>query len=721
MASGHTPGMGRRRDILGCNPNPARRMRAATVLYAVAIFLSSCLLFLLEPMAGKRLLPLLGGSAAVWTTCLVFFQCALLLGYLIAHGLITRAGSRVQALIYIALLAVSIAQLSRGISPDLRANPAHPIASVLWLLTLLIGVPFVTLSATSPLLQAWYSRWIAHRRAAADAPAQATSPQPYRLFAISNVGSMSALVLYPWLIEPRSSLRGQATGLVAGFVALAVLCAAIAYSVRAAPLLHATPAPSDESRAHSLSIWDTTLWVLLAACGSLLLSAVTNHLSQNVATIPLLWVIPLIAYLLSFVVAFSGGRWQPRWLVVALYIAALGTAGYLLHKGDLEVSRALLISAFSIALFLQCLFCHSELYRRRPAPRHLTAFYFYVAGGGALGAMFVGIAAPLLLSGNYELVLGLVFAALLGLAVTWTSGWIPRGFWVAAAAVMVALAVTLVREDRVNALLRVRNFYGALHVTQVNDARYHATVRTLYNGVIEHGQQVFSTTLGTSPTTYYGHPSGVGLALDLCCGEGPRRIGVIGLGTGTLAAYGRPGDVIRFYELNPAVERIARNVFAYIRNSPAKVDIVMGDARLSLAAEPPQRYDVLAIDAFSGDAIPVHLLTAQALDLYRRQLQPQGIIAFHVSNRFLDLAPVVEQLAEDAGLKTAFISSDDDTPNDLDSADWVLVTANESFLSQPNVASARQPITIPPRLHRWTDDYNSLLPVLRRSAPSKDE
>jgi SAM-dependent methyltransferase len=698
-------------------------MRVATVLYAVAIFLSSCLLFLVEPMAGKRLLPLLGGSAAVWTACLVFFQCALLLGYLVAHGLITRASARAQGIVYIALLAASIVQLSRAISPDLRASPSHPIASVLWLLTVLIGLPFVSLSATSPLLQAWYSRWVVHRPAGTDASALATSPQPYRLFAISNVGSMSALVVYPWLIEPRSSLRVQAVGVVVGFTLLAALCAVIAYSIRDVPALasatrgsaDAIPEPSSENVAR-----DRIMWVLLAACGSLLLSAVTNHLSQNVATIPLLWVIPLVAYLLSFVVAFSGGRWHPRWLVITLFVGAMGVAGYYLHKGDLEVSRTVLISAFSIALFLQCLFFHSEVYRRRPAPRHLTAFYFYVAAGGAVGAMLVGVAAPSVLSGNYELAIGLVLAALLALAATWASGWIARGFWTAGAAVMLALLVLEVRQDRENSLLRVRNFYGTLHVTQVSDARYNAVVRTLYNGVIEHGQQVFNTTLGTTPTTYYGHPSGVGIALDLCCGTAPRRVGVIGLGTGTLAAYGKPGDVFRFYDLNPAVERIARNVFAYLRNSQAKIEIVMGDARLSLAAEPPQHYDVLVIDAFSGDAIPVHLMTTQAIDLYRRHLQPNGIIAFHVSNRFLDLAPVVEQLAQHAGLETTFISSDDDTPLDLDSADWVLVTANKEFLEQARSEGSPQAITVPRGLHVWTDDYNSLLPVLRRSATKSE-
>jgi len=532
---------------------------------------------------------------------------------------------------------------------------------------------------------------------------------------------MAALIVYPWLIEPRSSLRGQTTGLVIGVVVLAVLGALMAYSMRNVPLLRPAASRVGDAPAAGATAQDRLLWVLFAACGSLLLSAVTNHLSQNVATIPLLWVIPLIAYLLSFVVAFGGGRWHPRRLVVALFIAALATDGYFLHKGDLEVPRALLIAAFSGALFLQCLFCHSEVYRRRPAPRHLTSFYFHVAAGGALGAILVGVGAPTLLSGNYELAYGLVCAAVLGLAVTWAAGWIARGFWAAVAVVMVALGAGQMRDDRINALLHERNFYGALHVTQVNNARYHGVVRTLYNGVIEHGQEIFTAALRRSPTTYYGHPSGVGFALDLCCGHGPRRVGVIGLGTGTLAAYGRAGDVFRFYEINPAVERIARTMFTYLRDSPATIDVVMGDARLSLAAEPPQRFDVLAIDAFTGDAIPVHLLTSQALELYRQHLKPGGIVAFHVSNRFLDLAPVVQQLADAAGLRTAFISSDDDTRRDLDSADWVLVTANDDFLLNAAVARANQAIPIPPGLHPWTDDYNSLLPVLRTSAGSKDE
>jgi hypothetical protein len=272
-----------------------------------------------------------------------------------------------------------------------------------------------------------------------------------------------------------------------------------------------------------------------------------------------------------------------------------------------------------------------------------------------------------------------------------------------------------VRDDRTNALVRVRNFYGTLHVTQVDDETLHAITRTLYHGVIMHGRQVFRADLRTEPTTYYARESGVGLALDLCCDGRPRRIGVIGLGSGTMAAYGKAGDVFRFYDINPAVEPIARAYFTYLRDSKAHIDVVTGDARVSLAAEPPQRYDVLVIDAFSGDAIPVHLITSQALDLYRRHLTPNGIVAFHVSNRFLELPPVVEQLAQHAGLKTAFISSGNDSARDVNTSDWVLVTADEAFLSRPEIADARVDITVPRRLRLWTDDYNSLLPVLRMS------
>ena len=683
-------------------------------VFALAIFLSSSLLFLTEPIAGKRILPLLGGSAAVWTACLVFFQCALLLGYYIADWLATRASTQSQLRIYLGLLALSLTQLVVALNPSLHASNTRPISSVLWLLTILIGLPFVTLSATSPLLQSWYARTSSGR-----------SSRAYRLFAVSNVGSLLALLIYPWLIEPRVSLHGQGMVLAIGFAGLALVCGTIAYALRdTRPAVQTqtddvAPAPEllveGDVANRQETMADRVLWVALAACGSLLLSAVTNHLSQNVATIPLLWIIPLVVYLLSFVVAFSGSGdgVVPRWLGLVLAIAGLGGAGYYLYKGDLFAPILYVISTFAASLFALCLFCHAELYRRRPAPARLTTFYFSVAAGGALGAIFVGIVAPYALTGTYELAGGLAFAAVLALVVSWPMGLPVRVLWSALVTAAVLLIVRDVREDRANAFYRTRNFYGDLHISQNYYESYKATARTLYHGVIEHGQQVFSPGLRTEPTTYYGRKTGVGLAIDLCCADRPRRIGVIGLGTGTIAAYGKVGDVIRFYDINPAVPPIAQRYFTFLRDSKAKIEIVPGDARISMENEPPQNYDVIAIDAFSGDAIPVHLITSEALALYKRHIRPGGIIAFHVSNRFLRLQPVVKQLADHAGMQSVLISSADDEKIDVFSADWVLVTNSQAFLARSELEDDKEDIVVPPRLRRWTDDYNSLLPILR--------
>ena len=680
--------------------------------FAAATFLSSTILFFMEPLAGKRLLPLLGGSAAVWTTCLVFFQCALLLGYFVAHWLTTRTRMTTQSAVYVMMLSASLLQLAGARAFDARTIPGRPIASVLWLLTALIGVPFVTLSASSPLLQSWYART---RLRVTKQGAAGGGANAYRLFAISNGGSLLALLVYPLLVEPYLSVRQQGLCLIGAFAVLAGVCIRIARSVR-----HAVQRAPDEAGDATFArdmpptpAPQLVLWVMLAACPSLLLSAVTIHLSQNVATIPLLWIIPLVAYLLSFVVAFNDGRWHPRGLVLGLCVMGLGGASYSLYEGDLFGSVPFIVAVFCGSLFAISLFCHGELYRRRPPPRHLTTFYFCLAGGGALGGIAVGVLAPSVLSGNYELVFGLVFAAVLGLAVTWTFGWFARSFWLLCSAALTVLCITRVRDDRAGAPMRLRNFYGTLHVEQHYDTAYKANVRTLYNGVIEHGQQVMRADLRRAPTTYYGHSAGVGLALDGCCAREPRRIGVIGLGAGTIAAYGRPGDIIRFYDINPAVQPTAEHYFTFLRDSPAHVEVIPGDARLALEGEAPQRYDVLVVDAFSGDGIPVHLITSEALALYKRHLRPLGIVAFHVSNRFLDLEPVVQQLADHAGMRELLISTPVDATRDLFAADWVLVTDNEAFLGRPEVARAAQAIKVRSGMRRWTDDYSSLLPVVR--------
>ena len=672
---------------------------ARALSYALAVFLGSTLLFLLEPIAAKRLVPLLGGSAAVWTACLVFFQTALLLGYYVAHVLVTRTNLRTQVTAYIGLLALSVAQLVRVVDPTLRANVDRPIVSVLWLLSGLIGVPFVTLSATSPLLQAWFARTTPRGRADA-----------YGLFAISNIGSIVALLAYPWLIEPRFTLRAQTILVAIVLTMLAILAGVIGTSVRSAEDDgHATPT----AESAGVPLTTRVLWVALAACASLLLAATTTHISQNVAALPLVWIVPLVAYLLSFVVAFSTRTWPPRWLVVGLAIIGLLGSGFLLYRGVLDIPILPATAAICVALFVLCLFLHSELYHRRPAPRHLTSFYLHVAAGGALGAVLVGIVAPLVSPGNYDLAIGLVLTAVLGLVVAWPGGRVMRGVWSALLAAGIVLITTQVRSDR-SAIVRVRNFYGTVRVTHVHEPQK-ADVRSLYHGVIVHGRQVFRVDLRRVPNTYYARTSGVGLALDQCCRNRPRRIGVIGLGTGTVAVYGNAGDTIRFYEINRAVEKIALSDFTYLSDSPAFMQIVRGDARVSLAAEPPQRYDVLIVDAFSGDAIPVHLITVQALEVYRRHLAHGGIFAFHLSNRFLALAPVVEQLAHNAGMQAVRVINPEDLTRQVFLSEWVLVTANADFLANPAVMRARQPIDVPAGLRLWTDDYSSLFPIIQVS------
>jgi spermidine synthase len=407
--------------------------------------------------------------------------------------------------------------------------------------------------------------------------------------------------------------------------------------------------------------------------------------------------------------------------MMGLLPSALGGVAYLIVDTSMDVPIMVSIPLFCLTLFIGAFFCHGELYLRRPSARYLTQYYLLIAAGGALGSMFVGVLAPVIFRGSYEMAWSLVYTAALAAALMWRQHWVWRIFWPAAAAGLLVVVVLQERADRENAIVQVRSFYGTLRVTDeaTEDAgRY----RTLIHGTIQHGTQFFaSEELRRLPTTYYSHDSGVGLALDNCCKGRPRRVADIGLGTGTLAAYGEPGDVFRFYEIDPRVEVIAKNVFTYLRDSRARIEIAHGDARLSMEAEPPENYDVIAVDAFSGDAIPVHLLTAEAIQLYRRHLAPGGIIAFHISNTYLRLAPVVQAQADHAGLHAVLVTTEDNDDTGAFSSDWVLVTANEKFLALPEIADASAKIEPKPGLRLWTDDYSSLLPILNlRPAPKKD-
>ncbi len=667
-----------------------------SILHSSAVFLGAFLLFLVEPLIAKSILPWFGGSTAVWATCLVFFQSALLLGYLYADLLSRHVGPRRIVIVHVTLLFLSLFLLPLAPRASWRPGPGDdPTWRILGLLTTSIGLPFLLLSATSPLVQTWYAR----RR---------TGVQPYHLFAVSNFASLAALLSYPLVLEPRLALHAQSRFWSILFVLFAAVCSVSAWPSDRDPR---APAAAGDPHAARPAVRTWLLWLGLSACGSMLLLSVTNYILQNVAPVPLLWVLPLALYLLTFTLAFSRRKLYSRWLMVRLLAVALGSLGYAIYDSQYTSKIQVSVPLFGIGLFLCCFFCHGELYRLKPDPSRLTSFYLVISLGGALGAILIGLVAPHVFTNIYELPATLLLTALLALAVLWPEGWLPRAFWSAAAIAMAVVFILNVRSYERNAIVKVRSFYGALRVTRRVEGD-NQPIRALLHGTIRHGAQFQSPSLRSRPTTYYGPDSGVGLALRFCC-DGPRRVGVIGLGAGTLAAYGKPGDSFRFYEINPQVIQLARSSFTFLTDSPAQIDVVLGDARLSLEREPPQQFDVLAVDAFSGDAIPVHLLTREALTLYLRHLKPAGILAIHTSNSYLQLAPVVKQLADSAGYPSRLISSDDDDDNLISNADWVLVTRNQPFLDLPELHQDLEDITLPSGLRPWTDDYNNLFRILK--------
>ncbi len=667
-------------------------------LFAAAIFLGSFLLFLVEPIAAKQLLPILGGSAAVWITCLVFFQTALLAAYLYAHWLSRRPSWMLHFALLILATCAAVAWSVRGYGVGTGAE--RPVTTVFLALSAWIGLPFLVLGATSPLLQVWWTK-------------VESGGVPYRLFALSNLASLLALGLYPGVVEPSLTLQAQRGVWACGFGVFAVLSAVLAVRARAAHSASDAPVSVDEPDAPPAPLGHKLLWVLLPMGAAMQLSAVTSHLTANLAPIPLLWILPLAVYLLTIILAFQFPHMLARGLVTRLLIVFLGSLAYMLSKTDFSLPLRISVTFFLIEVLVSCYFCHSEAVALRPArTSESTIFYLLFAAGGALGSFLIGIASPLLFRYNYDLALTFLVTALLAFAVTWKGGWNQRMLWGVASIMMAVLVAWLHIAYQRETIAAARNFYGTLRVRQ-NHGYPGSVMRTLLNGTIQHGTQYFGTEkLRHLPTTYYAEDSGVGLALRFCCQGRPRNVGVIGLGAGTIAAYGRPGDRIRFYEINPAVPPIAKNVFTYIRDSGAQVEIVEGDGRLSLMKEAPQHFDVLVVDAFSGDAIPLHLLTTEAVALYRRHLAPGGILAFHISNQHVDLEPPITLLARASGMQVARVSNAPQDEIGEFGATWMLLTDNPAFFDLPEVSIHARPAETKAGLRLWTDDYSSLLPVL---------
>ena len=696
------------------------KARPSTLTYSIAIFLSAFLLFQVQLIAGKFMLPRFGGSPSVWNTCLLVFQVLLLGGYAYAHLLSTRVSGKWQGPVHLVFLASSVAVLGvlayvwrSPITPGRDWTPGgsnDPVWQVIRLLATSVGIPFLSLSTTGPLLQTWFSR------------IQVESP--YRLYALSNLGSLLGLVTYPFLFERFFTVSSQSWLWSAGYMAFFAACALSAWNLmRHERHQLAAPAPKQAaSNTNRPSLSSLALWIVLPACASAMLLATTNLITQDIAVIPLLWVAPLCIYLLSFILCFQSDRWYHRGAFQGLYVVA-----FLLALHELMVpwgAHVLLqLGTCCLALFAVCMVCHGELARSKPNPSHLSTFYFMLSAGGALGSLFVVLVAPRLFHeiGEFPVVLAACGGLLLLAVALDHSSWMyaKRAYRAVALVGLILLmfqgyryGMALIGEHaRGRLVFLTRNFFGVKRVEEDSAAFW------LLHGKIVHGVQLKDPESREQPTLYYRRSSGVGLLLanyprPAQTDSGGLRVGIVGLGAGTLAAYGQAGDYFRFYEIDPQVVDLSlaqKPAFTFVKDSPAKIDIITGDARLSLADEASrgqfQKFDVLVLDAFSSDSIPVHLLTREAMGLYLRHLSgPNAVMAFHLTNRSLDLSSVV------VGLSHAYTLNATEVDNSYST--WVLVSANPRMLSLPGLQEHTRPIPISDTIPQWTDEYSNVFEVL---------
>ncbi len=697
--------------------------------FAVCIFLSAFLLFQIEPMVGKVLLPWFGGTPAVWSTVLLFFQVLLTGGYAYASWLTSK--NRHREVFHLILLGLSIAlmlsfsvawkspiMLAAGLKPG-AASP--PVWDIFKLLAITVGLPFFLLAANSPLIQTWFHRAFPDRVV-------------YRLYALSNAGSLFALVSYPVVIEPYLTLPWQGWIWSLGYVlftGLAVFGVVKSRRIRLTAETEEVPGKMT-GIARRPSGGEIAAWIGLSACASILLLATTSHLTQEVAVVPFLWVLPLTIYLLSFILAFSGERWYSRQVYLLLFFAATLAYAWALSHEAMGIPWK--VGIFSIVLFFGCMVCHGEVYRLRPHPDHLAFFYLMVSVGGAIGGLLINFVAPYVFKGYWELPLGYVLCWFLFLCVAVRTQKIDRkGWkWIARNTINIVLlfsalvvtserAVEFIQADFTDALGSWRNFYGVVRVRQFGSQESPDYFLGLIHGITLHGFEFQAQAKRDLPTAYYGPASGAGLAiLDHPNRGHGMRVGVLGLGIGTLAAYGLPGDVYRFYEINPVVIRLAEGeggYFSFLKDSQAKVEIVPGDARLSLenelAAGQNQHYDVLVLDVFSSDSIPVHLLDRESFSLYLQDLSPQGILAVHISNSYLDLVPVVWTLADHFNLSRVLIK-DPGSPPDTSASIWMLLSPQSSVLDIPAIQSRATDMKgYRSGIRLWTDDYSNLFQILK--------
>lgn len=703
------------------------RISRAFLLFGSLSLLSAFLLFQVQPLISKFILPWFGGSPGVWTTCMLFFQAMLFGGYAYAHAL-TRLPLRAQGVIHLALIAGAL--LCLPITPAESWKPAgdeDPAARILALLAATVGLPYFVLSSTSPLVQVWFTR--------------ATSGgKPWRLYALSNVGSLAALLSYPFFFEARWDVTGQAWMWSAAFLVFAALSIWIAWQDRRA----AHPAAKKKQNAEAdgqVRWWQRPLWVALPALASVLLLATTNHVCQDVAVIPFLWVIPLSLYLITFIICFEHERWYQRllWAPPALLLLAAAT---LYHEAmdwyegmqinlpfggkwvvpewfELTYKWELFI-CFG-AMFFGVMVCHGELTRSKPAPRHLTEFYLWMSAGGALGGILVSLVAPRVFDSYREWPLALL--ATFGVAafvpvlqgVIWRPRWLGLPVAVAGLAVFVIGAWFLHKHGPKDEprLERVRNFYGVVSVAEDYDYETDAPWRSLYHGGIMHGMQIQGAGLNNEPLSYYGRHTGSGRTLSRIQRRADARVGVVGMGTGTALCYGQKGHVWRFYEINPEVVRLAREYFTYLDDFKKRggiLEIVIGDGRLALEKEEPQGFDALLLDAFSGDSVPMHLLTLEAFQIYDRHMKEDGVIVVNCTNRYIALASVIYKIAEKLGYGVTRIGTDLDGDHEI--TDYVLLSRDRDFIKANPPESPFEQTLLDVSL--WTDRRHNLFEILEK-------
>lgn len=693
---------------------------AIVLTFGLTIFLSAFLLFQIEPLISKYILPWFGGGPSVWTSAMLFFQVLLLGGYSYAHWL-SRLALRHQrrvhlglALLVLAWIALTALQWQSPVTPGDRWKPepsAWPVFQVLLVLLVGVGLPFFLLSTTSSLVQSWFSQV---RR----------QESPYAYYALSNAASLLALLSYPVLVEPNFTVRQQGQFWSMGFVVYLLALAACLLATRtvkrepAAAAKQEGTAPAEPAPTGR----QIAFWLSLSACASMMLLASTNHICQDIASMPFLWVLPLSLYLLSFVIAFNDQQRRWRGLYAVLALAALALGLWNLVAGS-RMSLGFQIGTNSAMLLVISLLCHAELYNQRPSPRHLTIFYLVMSAGGALGGLFVNLLAPLLFPDFWEYNLGLVYCAVIIIAIAYQS---QRASWLyrlriplaVLALVMASFMVALPVGWISNSIEMSRNFYGVIKIRAEGED---IPVYTMVHGAISHGSQAVDPALRSQPTTYFSQSSGVGMAIRnhprRLAGQ-PLRIGIIGLGVGTLASYGQPGDTIRFYEIDPAVVHYAQDTryFHYLSDSQAQVELVLGDARLSLERElqqaGSQQYDLFVVDAFSGDSIPAHLISAEAIALYQQHLAEGGVLAFHISNRHLNLEPVLALAGQHFNLPGTFVYQPKPAEPLGAPSSWVLFSQDKRLFEAAEIAAIRRDLQTRPGIRLWTDDYGNLFQLL---------